>query len=109
MYKVYDGDGVGTPITYELKESFEGEIRKEILERYCFDTALENEYEMDTDDGEATVYLCDWINTFEIVQLNLISKHSNNDFWVDVTVEKLETILSSHRETEEVSDEREVA
>jgi len=109
MFKEYDGDGIETPVTYELKESFKGEARQEILERFCFDTALYDEYEINTDNGEATLTTKEWITPFEVMQLNLISDYSKNEFWEDITVEKLDRILNSHRELFGVKDEREVA
>lgn len=105
MYKEYDGDGIETPIVYEVKESYKGEIREAILDQYCFDTTLENEYEMTTDDGEATVCLTDWIEPFEVMKLNLISEHSKDDFWLDLTVEKLERVLGSRDVSDDVGDQ----
>lgn len=105
MFKIYDGDGIEAPRVYDLVESYEGEVRAEILERYCFDTALEKEYEVETDDGDAIVYSKDWLKPFEIIQLDLISKNAKDSFWVDLTVEKLERALNSHNEKDEIGDQ----
>lgn len=105
MRKEYDGDGVETPVTYDLIEDYKGEVRNEILARYCFDTALEDEYDVETEDGEATIITKEWIEPFEVMKLDLISKYSKDDFWVDLTVEKLETVLKSNGE----EDKKEVA
>lgn len=108
MYVIKDGDGRKEPITYSVHESYKGEARDIILQQFCFDTALYDEYETkdEVDDKEITLLAKDYLDPEEIKTLEEIEKNAPDEFWEDVTLDSLKEALLYKQKQEDIGDQK---
>jgi len=99
MRRITFRGGRDEPSYYEIHESYKGEARDEILTMFCFEGCLNDEVLVYDDLSEEEIWLktSEWLEPFEILQLNLIHDTAPESFFEDLTLEKLKDVLASHR------------
>lgn len=108
MYVIKEGDGRKEPITYSVHESYKGEARDIILQQFCFDTALYEEYTAkdEVDDKEISLLAKDYLDPEEIKVLEEIEKNAPDEFWETVTLDTIKKTLRAKQVQEDIGDQQ---